>query len=170
MLRMGHTLTSIERMSCVYYKPNSCSLFVWDMKFSRLWDFYCCLLGYDAVQVGWCRGNALDLYSGGAAIDSQPRHRLLWFRKNNLTLTKSKCWYRVHKISTSGRIPRQSNSFHTITNHYLQFLLFRAFPHFLQQNARIALRLGHCRFLPNIFRFIIHQSSYYFTMYSLRQW
>jgi hypothetical protein len=43
----------------------------------------------------------------------------------------------------------------------------RGFLQSLQTNAGIVPRLGHNRFLPNPFQFIIHDSSYYPPLYSL---
>jgi hypothetical protein len=42
---------------------------------------------------------------------------------------------------------------------------FRGFLQPLQANAEIICRLGHDRFLPNPFQFVIHQSSHYSTLY-----
>jgi hypothetical protein len=44
--------------------------------------------------------------------------------------------------------------------------VLRAFSQFVQTKARIEPRLGDERFLPNPFRFIVHQSRYHTMLYS----
>jgi hypothetical protein len=43
---------------------------------------------------------------------------------------------------------------------------FPGVSHFFQSNAQIVPQLACYRFLPNPFKFIIHLSSYYSTLYS----
>jgi hypothetical protein len=43
---------------------------------------------------------------------------------------------------------------------------FYGFPQSFQANSGIVPRLCHCRFLPNTFQLIIHQSSYRSMLYS----
>jgi hypothetical protein len=46
-------------------------------------------------------------------------------------------------------------------------IFFRSFPQFLQANAGRVPKIGHGRFLPNPFEFIIHLSPYHSTLYNL---